>query len=99
MMLCITAVIAVNANTIQQNGVYVTVERITNSGTNGYGDWIDVSFTLSSDEVVTVHVQVTNSIGEIVTDKWVELRPKYKKATASFTQLSGKGYSVKLVQH
>jgi len=99
LIMCISAVITSNANTIEQNGVYVTVGKITDSGTNGYGDWIDVSFSLSSNTNVTVHVQVTNSNGEIVADKWVDLKPNYKQATASFTQLSGKGYQVTLVQH
>ena len=99
LIMCITTVIALNANTIEQNGVYVTVAKITGSGSNGYGDWIDVRFSLSSNENVTVHVQVENSKGEIVADKWVDLAPKYKVATASFTQLYGKGYRVTLVQH
>lgn len=94
-------VISLNANTIEQNGVYVTVERITNRGSNGYGDWIEVQFSLSSNKNVSVHAQVTNSKGEIVTDEWVNLKPDkyYNKANASFHQLFGSGYTVTLVQH
>lgn len=99
LILCITTVTALNANTIEQNGVYVTVDKITGSGTNGYGDWIDVRFSLSSNTNVTVHVQVKNSNGKIVADKWVDLKPQYKQATATFTELSGKGYTVTLVKH
>ena len=98
LIMCITTVITLNANTIEQNGVYVTVGSIK-TGHNGYGDWIDVRFSLSSDKNVTVHVIVKNSNGEIVADRWVDLSPKYKEATATFGRLYGDGYTVTLVQH
>lgn len=98
LFVCLTAVISLNANTIEQNGVYVTVGNVK-TGHNGYGDWIDVGFSLSSNTNVTVHVKVTNGKGEVVKDTWVDLTPKYKKSNVTFSGLSGGSYNVTLVQH
>ncbi len=99
LIVCITTVISLNANTIEQNGVYITVGKVISSGHNGYGDWIDVQFSTSSDSNVTVHVQVTNGRGEVVKDTWIDLKPRYKRATATFSELKGGSYTVTLIQH
>lgn len=100
LLVCLATVISANANTIEQNGVYVTVGKVLKSGANGYGNWIDVEFSTSSNTNVTVHVKVTNGNGEVVKDTWVELRPKYNKDIVTFTELpSGRPYTVTLIQH
>lgn len=98
-LLCILAVSVLQANTIIQDGVYVTVEDSYNKGHNGYGDYFTTRFSLSSNKTVRVHVIVTNSNGSVVKDTWVTLSPRDGSADAFFSGLSGGPYTVTLVQH
>ena len=95
--------IAVQANTIKQDGVYVTVSPETYaSSMNGYGSYFTAKFSLSSKTEVTVHVQITNDkTGNVVKDTWVTLKPDSRnEAAATFLQLSGIGtFTVRLIQH
>ncbi len=94
--------LTINANTINQNGIYVTVSPETyRAGFNGYGSYFTAHFSLSSNESVRVHVQITDRNNTLVKDTWVDLTPdRNGNATAEFWGLSGRGdYTVTLIQH
>lgn len=102
-VMCILA-LAVNANTITQNGVYVTLspESYRSISTTGYGnDAICAKFSLSSNESIRVHIIVKDRNDEEVVNKWITLKPNQNgEATAWISvPFGGQTYTATLVQH
>lgn len=101
-ILCILA-LAVNANTITRNGVYVTLspESYRSVSTTGYGNAICARFSLSSNESVRVHIVVEDRNGEEVVNKWITLTPNQNGEATEWISVpfAGNNYIATLVQH